>query len=228
MPKIAIIEDDHPTSKQLLHWALKAVPEAQIDQWFTREDAEAAIKTTPYDLITLDIELGADRNAGVALIHEATKSRDVPVLVVSGMDAGLYRGVMKALDAWDYLRKPLEEHDFKQIVLQMLADSAKRKSAVVDHLHIDPLTTAHPTWRGQRLNLAGTQQRILNAIYERRAEKDPTVSYAELCDLLTSGKNNENLKRQISLIRAAFSEVEKKKWNGIISEPMRGYRWVDR
>lgn len=228
MPRIAIIEDDRPTSNQLFQWATRAVPGAHIEQLFTRQEAEAAIKATSYDLITLDIELDADRNAGVSLIHEATKNRHVPVLVVSGMEAGLYRGVMKALDAWDYLQKPVEEHDFNQTLLRMLADSVEERSAGVDHLHIDPLTTTHPTWKGERLNLAATQQRILNAIYARRADKDPTVSYGELCDLLTSGKNNENLKRQISLIRVAFSDVEGKRWNGIIAEPLRGYRWVDR
>lgn len=228
MPRIAIIEDDRPTNRQLFHWATKAVPDAQIDQLYTRQDAEASIKSTEYDLITLDIELDADRNAGVSLLHEATRNRHVPVLVVSGLDAGLYRGVMKALSAWDYLQKPVEEHDFNQTLLSMLADSSRESSADVDLLHIDPLTSTHPKWKGERLNLAATQQRILHAIYERRDEKDPTVSYGELFELLTSGKNTENLKRQISQIRAAFSDVEGTKWNGIIAEPLRGYRWVDR
>lgn len=228
MPRIAIIEDDRPTNNQLLQWATKAVPGAQIDQIFTRHEAEAAIKSTAYDLITLDIELDADRNAGVSLIHEATRTRHVPVLVVSGLEAGLYRGVMKALSAWDYLQKPVEEHDFNQTLLSMLADSSGDRSTGVDPLHIDPLTTTHPRWKGERLNLAATQQRILHAIYARRAESDPTVTYSELFELLTSGKNNDNLKRQISQIRAAFSDVEGTKWNRIIAEPLRGYRWVDR
>lgn len=228
MPRIAIIEDDRPTSNQLSQWAAKAVPGAQIDQLLTRQEAEAAIRTTTYDLITLDIELGADRNAGVSLIHEATKSRPVPVLVVSGMPADLYRGVMKALDAWDYLQKPVGEHDFNQTLLSMLNVAVRQQPAAENHLRIDPLTSAHPTWKGERLNLTATQQRLLHAIYARRAEKDPTVSYVELFAFLTSGKNTENLKRQISQIRVAFGDVEGQKWNGLIAEPLRGYRWVDR
>jgi len=228
MPRIAIIEDDLPTSNQLAQWAAKAVSGAQIDQLFSRKDAEAAIRATAYDLITLDIELGAERNAGVSLIHEATKSRSVPVLVVSAMPADLYRGVMKALDAWDYLQKPVGEHDFNQTLLSMLAGDDGKAHAEEDPLHIDPLISAHPTWKGQRLNLAATQQRLLHAIYTRRDDKDPTVSYEDLFALLTSGKNTENLKRQISQIRAAFSDVEGKKWNGIVAEPLHGYRWVSR
>lgn len=228
MLKIAIIEDDQPTNNQLRQWAGKAVPTANIDQFFTRQDAENAIRATEYDLITLDIELGAERNAGVALIKEATRTRPVPVLVVTGMPADLYRGVMKALDAWDYLQKPVGEHDFNQTLLSMLNVAAKQKSDAESPLFIDPLTQAKPTWKGQRLNLTATQQRLLHAIYERRLERDPTVSYEEFFRLLTSGKNTENLKRQISQIRAAFDEVEGTKWSGIVAEPLRGYRWVNR
>ena len=228
MPRIAIIEDDLPTSNQLAQWASKAVPGAQIDQLVTRKDAEVAIRTTAYDLITLDIELGAERNAGVSLIHEATKSRIVPILVVTGMPADLYRGVMKALEAWDYLQKPVGEHDFNQTLLSMLGAGDGKAQVEEDPLHIDPLISAHPTWKGHRLNLAATQQRLLHAIYARRNDKDPTVSYEALYEFLTSGKNTANLKRQISQVRAAFSDVEGKKWNGIVAEPLRGYRWVSR
>lgn len=228
MPRIAIIEDDHPTSNQLAQWAAKAVPGAQIDQLFTRRDAEGAIRSTAYDLITLDIELGAERNAGVALIHEATKSRIVPILVVTGMPADLYRGVMKALEAWDYLQKPVGEHDFNQTLLSMLGAGDDKTQVEEDPLHIDPLISAHPTWKGHRLNLTATQQRLLHAIYARRNDKDPTVSYEDLYEFLTSGKNTANLKRQISQVRAAFGDVEGKNWNGIVAEPLRGYRWVSR
>lgn len=228
MPRIAVIEDDQPTSNQLSQWAAKAVPAAHIDQFFSRQEAEDAIRSIEYDLITLDIELGAERNAGVSLIKEATRNRPVPVLVVSGMPADLYRGVMKALDAWDYLQKPVGEHDFNQTLLSMLAFAAKQTAASDNPLHIDPLKIAKPTWNGQRLNLTATQQRLLNVIYDRRSEKDPTVSYDELFPFLMSGKNTENLKRQISQIRAAFEDVEGVKWNGIVAEPLRGYRWVSR
>ncbi|RTL27704.1 MAG: response regulator transcription factor [Burkholderiales bacterium] len=228
MPKIAIIEDDRPTNNQFAQWATKAVPDAQVDQLFARQEAEEAIRSNEYDLITLDIELGAERNAGVSLIKEATRTRPVPVLVVSGMPADLYRGVMKALDAWDYLQKPVGEHDFNQTLLSMLSFAEKQKVVSVDPLHIDPLTLAKPTWKGQRLNLTATQQRLLHAIYERRNELDPAVSYDELFQFLMSGKNTDNLKRQISQIRSAFEDVEGGKWSGIIAEPLRGYRWVNR
>jgi DNA-binding response OmpR family regulator len=229
MLKIAIIEDDRPTSNQIRQWVERATPDAHIDQWFTREEAEKAVSEVEYDLITLDVELGAQRNAGVSVIKEATRKRKVPIVVVSGMPADLYRGVMKALDAWDYLQKPVGEHVFIETLLETikLASLQKKPGANVE-LHIDPLTQAKPTWKGRRLNLSVTQQRLLHAIYGRRDCPDPTVPYKELFDCVVSGKNNDNIKRQIRQIRIAFEEIENKKFENIVAEPMKGYRWVYR
>ncbi|MFX8250636.1 response regulator, partial [Acinetobacter baumannii] len=79
--------------------------ELVVDQWFDRDSAEAALSRERYDLVVLDIELGRERNAGVALINEINKQGlGTPVLVVSAMPAAIYRSIMKALDAWDYLQ----------------------------------------------------------------------------------------------------------------------------
>lgn len=228
MPKIAIIEDDKPTNDQLARWAGLAVPDAQIDQLFTRQEAEAAILATEYDLITLDIEIGVERNAGVSLIKEATRTRPAPVLVVSGMPADVYRGIMKALEAWDYLQKPVEQHDFSQMVLMILNKAAKQKGTTEGPLRISPLEMVKPTWNGERLNVTATQQRLLNAVYSRRNSEVPTVPYEELYQYVATGKNTENLKRQFSQIRLAFEEVEGQKVQRIIAEPMIGYRWINR
>ena len=105
-PKIALIEDDQPTSAQLAAWIRTARPDIQIDCWFNRDDAEAALQRERYDVVLLDIELGHERNAGVALINTINKLRPgTPVLVISAMPAAIYRSIMKALDAWDYLQK---------------------------------------------------------------------------------------------------------------------------
>ena len=102
MTKVAVIEDDLPTSNQLAGWIRAARPDVQIDQWFTRDDAEAALARERYDVVLLDIELGRERHAGVALINAINKQHQgTPVLVVSAMPAAIYRSIMKALDAWD-------------------------------------------------------------------------------------------------------------------------------
>ena len=43
MTRIAVIEDDAPTSDQLVEWIRAARPGVRVDQWFNRDDAEAAV-----------------------------------------------------------------------------------------------------------------------------------------------------------------------------------------
>jgi DNA-binding response OmpR family regulator len=81
-----------------------------------------------YDLVVLDIELGRERHAGVAIINAINKSaRGTPVLVVSAMPATIYRSIMKALDAWDYLQKTtFSEADFTDTFLEILRTAGDR------------------------------------------------------------------------------------------------------
>jgi DNA-binding response OmpR family regulator len=230
MIKVAVIEDDQPTSNQLKAWILAARPGIQVDQWFNRDDAEAAIAREDYALVTLDIELGRERNAGVAIINAINKGgRGTPVLVVSAMPAAVYRSIMKALDAWDYLQKTaFEEADFTDTFLEILRagrDRADEKAteAAGDELSLDPLRQNTPLWRGQRVNLPLTAQRILATLYQRRGD---VVSYDELFQVVKSGRNRDNIRKHISTIREAFRELDDS-FDRIENIPMRGFRWSE-
>jgi two-component system response regulator ChvI len=231
MPRVAVIEDDLPTSNQLAGWIRAARPDVEVRQWFTRDDAEAALEREDYDVVLLDIELGRERHAGVALINAINKRRlGVPVLVVSAMPAAIYRSIMKALDAWDYLQKTtFEEADFIETFLELLRVAKERKAqqaAAVpgtEELSLDPLWQRTPMWRGERVNLPLTAQRILATLYQRRGE---VVSYDELFDVVKSGRNRDNVRKHVSTIRDAFREVDPT-FEGIENVPMRGFRWVD-
>ena len=155
---VAVIEDDVPTSNQLRGWIEAARPGLVVHQWFTRDEAEAAIERERYDAVVLDIELGRERHAGVALINAINKQRGTPVLVVSAMPATLYRGIMKALDAWDYLQKTtFEEADFVDTFLDLLRNARPRtapeRTAASAELSIDPLRHGGALWHGKRVNL---------------------------------------------------------------------------
>jgi len=230
MFKVAVIEDDQPTSNQLKAWILAARPEITVDQWFTRDDAEAAITREAYDLVVLDIELGRERHAGVAIINAINKSRQgTPVLVVSAMPATIYRSIMKALDAWDYLQKTtFEESDFIDTFLEILRasrgrEAAKPAVAASDELSIDPLRQSTPLWRGKRVNLPLTAQRILATLYQQRGQ---VVSYDDLFQVVKSGRNRDNIRKHISAIREAFRELDED-FDRIENIPMRGFRWSD-
>ena len=222
---IAVIEDDLPTSNQLRGWIEAARPGLVVHQWFTRDDAEAALAREHYAAVVLDIELGRERHAGVALINAINKQRaGTPVLVVSAMPAALYRSIMKALDAWDYLQKTtFEEADFTDTFLEILRSATPHNNAPAAGpvLSLDPLRQAAPLWRGQRVNLPLTAQRILLALHQRAGE---IVSYEELYAVVKSGRNRDNIRKHVSTIREAFRELDGS-FDGIENVPMRGFRW---
>jgi DNA-binding response OmpR family regulator len=223
--KVALIEDDVPTSNQLRGWIESARPGIAVDQWFTRDDAEAAIERERYDVVVLDIELGRERHAGVAIINAINKRHGTPVLVVSAMPATLYRSIMKALDAWDYLQKTaFEESEFVETLLEMLraAKDVRATGGTRDELSLDPLWQKSPMWREQRLNLPLTAQRILATLYQRGGQ---VVSYDELFQVVKSGRNRDNIRKHVSTIRDAFREIDPG-FDGIENVPMRGFRWV--
>ncbi|KQW45376.1 MULTISPECIES: response regulator transcription factor [unclassified Roseateles] len=231
MPRIAVIEDDPTTSAQLAGWIRAARPELAVDQWFDRDAAEAALLRERYDLVVLDIELGRERNAGVALINEINKQGlGTPVLVVSAMPAAIYRSIMKALDAWDYLQKTtFDEAEFVETFLDILRTARLRepvgKAAAKptdDSLQLDPLWQRTPMWRGQRINLPLTAQRILATLHARTGE---VVSYEDLFDVVKSGRNRDNVRKHVATIRDAFRDVDPA-FDGIENIPMRGFRWA--
>ncbi len=224
-PTVAVIEDDLPTSNQLRGWIEAARPGVAVHQWFSRDEAEAALSRQRYDAVVLDIELGRERNAGVALINAINKRGATPVLVVSGMPAELYRGVMKALDAWDYLQKShFSEADFVETFLDILrsAPAGPAAAPAACELSLDPLKQSAPLWRGRKLNLPLTAQRVLALLYERRGD---VVGYDDLYQVIKSGRNRDNVRKHVSAIREAFREVDPG-FDGIENVPMRGFRFV--
>jgi two-component system, OmpR family, response regulator ChvI len=227
MARVAVIEDDVPTSNQLRGWVEAARPGIRVDQWFSHDDAAAAIERERYDVVVLDIELGRERHAGVALINAINKRQGTPVLVVSGMPASIYRSIMKALDAWDYLQKSdFGETEFIETFLEVLRAAGQRGAAPAPiaaiELSLDPLRQNSPMWRGQRINLPLTAQRILDALYQKRGQ---VVSYEELYQVVKSGRNRDNVRKHVSTIRDAFREIDPA-FDGVENVPMRGFRWV--
>jgi DNA-binding response OmpR family regulator len=234
MDKLAVIEDDRPTSDQLAGWIRSARPDLQVEQWFDRDSAEAAVQRERYALVVLDIELGRERHAGVAILNAINKRQQgTPVLVVSAMPAALYRSIMKALDAWDYLQKTsFDEAEFVDTLLDILratrADRAGRaghavgEAAEPEALRLDPLWQRSATWRGQRINLPLTAQRILATLVQRKGQ---VVGYDELFEVVKSGRNRDNVRKHVSTIRDALRDVDPA-FDGIENVPMRGFRWV--
>ena len=227
--RIAVVEDDPPTRDQLIGWLRAARPDAVVTALADRDAAEAVLSAERFDLVTLDLELGRERHAGIALINLLNKrGLGTPVLVVSAMPAAVYRSIMKALDAWDYLQKTqFDEVEFIETVLALLRQTARpdaRADAAPQTQRdplIDPLRQRNPIWRGQRLNLPLTAQRILATLLEHRGG---VVSYDQLYDVVKTGRNKDNVRKHVATIRDALREIDPA-FDGIENVPMRGFRW---
>ncbi|MFO1228478.1 response regulator transcription factor [Roseateles sp.] len=221
--RIAVVEDDPPTRDQLVTWLRAARPDARIETFGDRDSAEAALARERYDLVTLDLELGRERHAGIALINGLNKrGLGTPVLVVSAMPAAVYRSIMKALDAWDYLQKTqFDEAEFIDTVLALLRQAGPARPDD-DTPSLDPLWQRSPLWRGQKLNLPLTAQRILAVLLERRGE---VVSYEQLFDLVKTGRSKDNVRKHVATIRDALREIDPG-FEGLENVPMRGFRWT--
>ena len=88
-------------------------------------------------------------------------------------------------------------------------------------LLLDPLRQNTALWRGQRVNLPLTAQRILATLHTHRGE---VVSYEDLYKVVKSGRNRDNIRKHVSTIREAFKELDAT-FDGIENVPMRGFRW---
>jgi DNA-binding response OmpR family regulator len=229
MTRIAIVEDDPPTSQTFATWLKEYDGSFEIEQLGSRTAAEAAIGQRTFDLVVLDIRLGSDSNAGVGLIHDLGKRQHCPVIVVSGMPADIYRGIMYQLEAWDYLTKPADQaaliavvrNALKEKPLSLPAGSAGSESDLPEGLVLNPLEKKHPLWRGQRLVLPMTAQRIL---YQIARSNGRPVSFGELVKVMPYAGTQGAVKTHVSTIRSAFKAVDPG-FNKIINVPLLGYLW---
>ncbi|KPL64793.1 MULTISPECIES: response regulator [Pseudomonas syringae group] len=141
MRKIAIIEDSRDTNNALAGFCKSIGKDIEVHQYFDRESAEKAIVEIVFSLIVLDVELPPEKNAGVGILRTNISNHKSPVVVVSGLDASFYRGVMRQLDAWDYMEKPIppDGQEFVELVLRVLraqaAPSVEDKEAQITYDH---------------------------------------------------------------------------------------------
>ncbi len=131
MPTVAVIEDDLPTSNQLAGWIAAARPgidgATSGSRATTPRRRSRASATTRWCSTSSS---GANAMPAWPSSTRSTSAAGTPVLVVSAMPAAIYRSIMKALDAWDYLQKTtFEEADFIDTFLEILRSSARRGAA---------------------------------------------------------------------------------------------------
>ena len=234
MYKIAIIEDDAPTNDEFKRYVTNFWPNSEVDQFHEFNSAAAALTNTNYDLVISDIDLGpgTDEYGGIK-IARALDALKIPLLIVSGSpQPELHRSIFRALDAWDYLQKPISEADFvtqldramtfRQARLQTLSNIGNSVAIPSDSsLEMNIHSGTAVKWKGKKVHLSMTQIYLLQVLL---AKPNAHVKFEELFKFISTGRNKENLRVFMGKIRTAFRDVDPD-FDSIKTIPMVGYSW---
>jgi DNA-binding response OmpR family regulator len=229
---IAVIDDHQEVIHLLAGWLQELLPSVKVHTYQTLDAALAALATTEFDLVVADVDLGpgSDRFGG-ARIARALDTQQTPLLVVSGStDVELQAGFFDALDAWDYLQKPVSRLDFEREVRRAIAFRRGSGSgavriegtfARVPDLKITRRTGCPVEWKGKTVRMPMSKIDIVEMLARSAGE---VVLHDALIECIPTGRNKENLRVKISEIREVF-EAEDPEFDRIVTVPLKGYLW---
>jgi two-component system response regulator QseB len=163
--RILLVEDD-PMIGESVADGLKAEGFA-VDWVRDGKEADAAVGSSPYSLVLLD--LGLPRRDGIEVLRGIRERRlDVPVLVMTARDTVPDR--IKGLDAGadDYLVKPFDLDELTARVRALLRRAAGRAEPVIERgaLRVNP-ATREVTWQGEAVTLSAREYALVSALAER-------------------------------------------------------------
>jgi len=231
MQQIAVVDDDPLVIELLTRWLKETVHDCQISSFSELEPALRAIDDTDFDLVVSDVDLGtgSDKFGGVK-IAKALDTRRTPLLVITGFT--VVEGVFKALDAWDYLQKPVDESDFKSEVKRALTFRRALTDTDAPHesdgdfpkvpdLKINRRGRNNIQWKGHSLRMSMSKIDIVEALARNAGT---AVNHKQLYEFIVSGKNLRNLRVKVSEIRDEFRSVDSE-FDQIQAVVMNGYLW---
>lgn len=165
--KILVVDDD-VRIRTLLRRCLEGdgyrVVEAESAQ-----SVRDAFGEAEFDLVTLDLNLGADN--GLDILRELRRTHDVPIVMVTGKDDVIDRVVGLELGADDYLTKPFHVREVLARVRSVLRRSSRPMPAETTDRDSD---TSDAPW----LSLDGLKIRLDRMLLVDRQGED--------CDLTTA------------------------------------------
>ena len=128
--------------------------------------AEAAVQTTPYDAVLLDI--GLPKKTGLELLaHWRRQKNGVPVLIITARDAVSDR--IRGLDAGadDYLVKPFDLDELAARLRALLRRHSGRATPIIEHgaLTLDP-ASHEVTLAGVPVSLSAREFALLHSLLE--------------------------------------------------------------
>ena len=135
--RILLVEDDEMLGEATAAGLRLAYA---VDLVTTAEDAAAALDTTSYDLVALDINLPGE--SGLSLLKARRAAGEIfPVILLTAQDdvASRIRGLNSGAD--DYLTKPFDLHELLARIAALIRRANGRASPLLTHGNIvfDPL-----------------------------------------------------------------------------------------
>ena len=226
---IAIVEDD---PDQRANYADAIIAKGyEVTEYDSRGTALAGFERQLPDLVILDIVLGNEVDAGFQLCRDLlTRAPTLPVIFLTERIDEIDKISGLRLGAWDYLPKPISLDYLAERISSLLridevrttnqANTSDRSRQFGDlDLDQDALLVS---WKGQRINLSGTEFRMLAKLVRRPGH---AVSYETLMDAtMQSFVTNNTINTHMRNIRKKFQKVDPQ-FACIKSEYGFGYRW---
>ncbi len=126
-----LVVDDDPKVRVLLRRCLES-DGYRVGEATGRAGIEAAFRTKPPNLVTLDLNLGEEN--GLDLAREIRRDRQVPIIMVTSRDDIIDRVVGLELGADDYITKPFHVRE----VLARVRSVLRRATAPADTTAPEP------------------------------------------------------------------------------------------
>lgn len=162
--RILLVEDD----QNLGHATAEGLRANFTVDWVTSaEEAAGVLKTTPYELVVLDINLPG--RSGLELLKELRREKDTrPVLFVTARDAVEHRVTGLNAGADDYLVKPFDLDELLARCAALIRRAQGRGEPTISHgdLVYEPATRS-VTLAGEPVELSARERGVLDILMRR-------------------------------------------------------------
>ncbi len=120
MPNILVVEDS-PTMRQLISFAMRRLPNANVIEATDGVDALKKLSTSKVDIILADINMPVmDGLKLVSLVRGNPEYKEIPIIIITTEGAEEDRKRALQIGANDFLAKPVQTQELLNIVKKYL------------------------------------------------------------------------------------------------------------